>query len=277
MAGAWLVQLLAVAVLGAGLVNGPEWQSPPGIQLTTGIHAPGDIQSAAAIQSTGGLGSTSETQSMGDSHPMATTHSTAGIPSSTDEIQVDREARTVSFTATLQSEAFRNSLPPDHQYHAVVNREGGAADKALFVTDADDGAIAAALRELGAQDGGGVPMSAWNYRWVPLVTAPASRVNGSRIHVSVQWGGSGGNRDLDELLADPGGEGIQMRFGGNEEHDHLWESGCILCLFSCPGGVISNASYTIRDHQRSATTFEPDDQLPPDGSQVTITLALAPG
>ncbi len=192
------------------------------------------------------------------------------------ELCVDRQARSVTFDATLQADAFLRSLPPDHQYHAVVNREGSAAGKALFVTDADDGELARILREMGARDGGGVPMAAWDLRWIPLVSAPGSRVSGTRVEVRVHWDGADRAYGLDELLEDPGGEGIEMRFGGNEEHDHEWNSGCILCLFSCPGGVVSNAAYSIRDHQRSRTTFEVGPHLPPDGTEVTISLKLAP-
>ena len=191
-------------------------------------------------------------------------------------IEVDRAARSLSFSATLQREAFHGSLPPDHQYHAVVSRTGGAADKALFATDADDEEVARLLRELGAEDGGGVPMSAWNLRWLPLVNAPTARVEGSRIQVTVEWEGGEGPYTLAELLDDPGGAGVEMRFGGNEMQNHEWESGCILCLFSCPGGVISNSAYTIRDHQRGVTSFEGSDLLPGDGTEVTITLTLVP-
>lgn len=191
-------------------------------------------------------------------------------------ITVDRASRSLSFTATVQREVFDRSLPPDHQYHAVVSRSGGAADKALFAADADDQEVARLLREMGAEDGGGVPMSAWNLRWLPLVQAPTSRVEGSRVQVMVEWEGGERPYTLEELLHDPGGAGVEMRFGGNEVHDHEWESGCILCLFSCPGGVISNSAYTIRDHQRGVTTFEGSDLLPGDGTEVTISLALVP-
>ncbi len=178
--------------------------------------------------------------------------------------------------ARAQGTAFVNSLPPDHQYHALVHEDGGAAPRALFTTAVSDEEVARALRELGAQDGGGVPMAAWNLRWVPLVPQPAARVAGTPIRVTVTWEGAAREYALGELLRDPGGEGVDMRFGGNEEHDHEWDSGCIMCLFSCPGGVISNAAYTIRDHQRGATAFEPGDDFPPDGSEVIISLTLSP-
>lgn len=193
-----------------------------------------------------------------------------------DGLVVDPEARTVSFPAVVRSEAFQASLPPDHQYHAVVHEDGGAAGKALFTTPVSDTEIARALRALGAEDGGGVPMAAWQLRWVPVVPQPASRVSGSPITVTVHWEGASSPQPLIRLLEDPGGRGIDMRFGGNESHEGDWHSGCILCLFSCPGGVISNAAYSIRDHQRAVTTFDPSDRLPPDGTPVTITLRLDP-
>ncbi len=192
------------------------------------------------------------------------------------ELQVDPEARSIRLLASAQGGSFLNSVPPDHQYHALVSESGSAAAKSLFVTQVSDQEIARILREMGAEDGGGVPLAAWNLRWVPLVPQPAARVQGSNIQVSVSWEGAPRDYSLSELLQDPGGEGITMRFGGNEEHDHEWDSGCIMCLFSCPGGVISNASYSIRDHQRGATSFEPSDEFPPDGSEVVITLTLGP-
>ncbi len=193
------------------------------------------------------------------------------------EIRVDRESRSLSFTATVQARAFRSSLPPDHQYHAIVHRDGGAAGKSLMVTNAPDIEVARALRDLDAQDGGGVPLSAWNLRWVPLVPQPNARVRGTPLEISVHWDGAPRSYLLEELLHDPGGHGAEWRFGGNEEHDDHWHSGCILCLFSCPGGVMSNAAYTIRDHQRAETVFEPGDLLPPDGTEVTITVTLLSG
>jgi hypothetical protein len=194
------------------------------------------------------------------------------------ELLVDGETRTLRLAAWAQGTAFLNSLPPDHQYHALVQEGGSAATKALFVTRVNRREVARALRELGAEDGGGVPLAAWNLRWVPLVPQPTSRVGGSALRVQVEWQGAERPYDLEELLADPGGEGVDMRFGGNEEHDEEWSSGCIMCLFSCPGGVVSNAAYTIRDHQRSATSFEPVGPFPADGARVVITLTLsAPG
>lgn len=197
-------------------------------------------------------------------------------PPQAGELQVDRDARAVRLLASTQGGAFLNSLPPDHQYHALVHVSGGAAAKSLFVTEVANLEVARVLRTLGAEDGGGVPLAAWNLRWIPLVPQPATRVEGSRVRVTVTWDGAHREYALEDLLHDPGGEGVEMRFGGNEEHHHEWESGCIMCLYSCPGGVVSNAAYTIRDHQRGVTAFEPTDLLPPDGTEVVITLTVDP-
>jgi hypothetical protein len=149
--------------------------------------------------------------------------------------------------------------------------------KALFRTPASDAEIARVLREMGADDAGGLPLAAWTLRRVPLVPHPSSHVLGTRTEVTVRWEGSDRAYHLHELLEDSGGHGVHVHFGGNERHDDHWPSGCIICLFSCPGGVLSNAAYSIRDHVRERTDFAPGDLLPPDGTPVTLTINLVPG
>lgn len=195
-------------------------------------------------------------------------------PQGADSLVVDLDRRVLSLDGTAQPSTFRASTPPDHRYHALVSRSGSASGASLLVTDADDLRIAAALRELGALDGGGIPMAAWTLRHLPFLPQPSRRVSGSLIRVELEWDGSRGIHDLNALLDDPGGRGVEMRFAGNEAQNHHWESGCVVCLYSCPGGVISNAAYTIRDHQRGITRFDPSPLCPPDGTPVRIHLRL---
>ncbi len=195
---------------------------------------------------------------------------------SSSMVQVDRERRTITLTAEARPSAFLASTDPDDRYHALVSRSGGAMAKSLMVTDAEDQQIALALRSLGAEDAGGVPMSAWNRRAIPFVPGPGSRVAGTRVEVLITWEGADRSYTLGELLGEEGATGVEIRFGGNEEHDHHWPSGCIICLYSCPGGVLSNALKTIRDHSRGHS-FSPGDLFPPDGTTLTVTLQLIPG
>lgn len=179
--------------------------------------------------------------------------------------------------ATLQPRAFAEAEGDDALYHALVHEGGGAAAKALLTTPTRDSEIARVLRAFGAEDGGGVPMSAWNLRRLPFLSAPRRRVRGSPIRLDVEWEGWALPRPLESLLLDPGGRGVAFRFGGNEEHDHLWDSGCVACLFSCPGGVISNERYAIRDRIRGVTRFLPVPDLPPDGTGVSVLISLETG
>jgi len=179
--------------------------------------------------------------------------------------------------ATLQPRAFASAAGDDAQYHALVHEDGGAAGKALLTTPTRDSEIARVLRAFGAEDGGGVPMSAWNLRRLPFLPAPRRQVRGTPIRLEVEWEGWPAPRPLESLLLDPGGRGIAFRFGGNEEHDHLWDSGCVACLFSCPGGVISNERYAIRDQVRGVTRFLPISDLPADGTRVSVLIAIEAG
>ncbi len=191
------------------------------------------------------------------------------------EVDPPRSPHLLRFPATLQPGAFASGAGDDAQYHALVYAEGSAAGKALLTTPFPDLEAARTLRARGAQDGGGVPMSAWTLRRLPLVPQPNRRVQGSPVRMTVMWDGWEEPRELSSLLEDPGGRGLSLRFGGNEEQNHHWDSGCIVCLFSCPGGVVSNANYSIRDHVRGATSFSPASDLPPDETEVTVTLELA--
>ncbi len=182
--------------------------------------------------------------------------------------------RRLQLPGTLQALAFRSASGEDAGYHALVYEGGGAAAKALLTTPVPDLEVAERLRELGAQDGGGVPMAAWNLRHLPLVRPPGARVAGTALRVLVEWEGWESPRDFSTLLQDPGGQGVAFRFGGNEEQDPLWDSGCIACLFSCPGGVISNERYTIRDHVRGVTHFSPAVDLPEADTSVAVTIEL---
>ena len=191
-------------------------------------------------------------------------------------IEVDHMRRTITLVAEATPTAFLASGGPDDRYHALVSRSGGAVGKSLMATDVNDRQIAEALRSLGADDAGGVPMSAWNRRAIPFLPGPGSRVAGTRVEVLVTWEGARRSYTLGELLGDPGPGEVEIRFGGNEEHDHHWPSGCIICLYSCPGGVLSNALRTIRDHSRGHS-FAPTDLFPPDGTLLTVTLQVLPG
>jgi hypothetical protein len=68
---------------------------------------------------------------------------------------------------------------------------------------------------------------------------------------------------------------LDFRFGGNRDLIHHWHSGCLVCLYSCPGAKVGNAAYTVRDYATGATKFSPRaDRLPKPGSEVVIILRM---
>ncbi|HEV7671059.1 MAG TPA: hypothetical protein VGS22_21285 [Thermoanaerobaculia bacterium] len=57
----------------------------------------------------------------------------------------------------------------------------------------------------------------------------------------------------------------------------LAHSGCLICLYSCPGSKIGNRAYTVRDYTNKTTAFRVrEGVLPKDGTEVTIVLRAVP-
>lgn len=66
-----------------------------------------------------------------------------------------------------------------------------------------------------------------------------------------------------------------MKFGGHQANIPEWKSGCVVCLYSCPGSKVGNARYTVRDFVDEATRFTVlPGALPEDGTEVTIIFRL---
>jgi hypothetical protein len=93
--------------------------------------------------------------------------------------------------------------------------------------------------------------------------------------VFVEWRGSGRRIPLAELIAEKGHATprLDFRYGGNERWQEQFHSGCIVCLYSCPGGAIGNRVHPIRDYVRDGVVYTSiPKRLPPSGTKVTIIL-----
>ena len=68
-----------------------------------------------------------------------------------------------------------------------------------------------------------------------------------------------------------------IRFGGNIKSAYAANTGCILCLESCPVGITSNAAYGygVIENTNTPQFFGNADILPEDGTIVTVTFTLA--
>jgi hypothetical protein len=184
---------------------------------------------------------------------------------------------TISFPARVQSDQFEPRLLGMPGYHLLVSQRGNAASAALLVTAVTDAEVLDALEALGARPGDGLDMDSWDERKDPASPAADKQIVGPPVDVFVRVPGRAALLRLDEILEDPAGRGFEMRLGGHRANIPHWHSGCVICLYSCPGSKIGNARYTVRDYVRDTTAFRVrPGVLPPDGSTVEIVLRLLP-
>ena len=189
-----------------------------------------------------------------------------------------RPPNEVEFTAIVHRARFERSLlglgMPG--YHAVVWKGGSAAGAGLFEADVSDTDVLDALERL-RRPGPAIPIDAWEKRRDAKSRAPDTVIAGPAVDVLVRLPGRGSLAPLSELLVDPGGRGLDLRFGNNRANIAKWGSGCIVCLYSCPGSKVGNARYTLRDYENGVTSFRVrDGVLPADGTRVGIVLRLKP-
>lgn len=190
---------------------------------------------------------------------------------------IDRTRREVRITARVQPDAMSRAvgLFSVKGHHAIVWKGGRASDRALFVSDVSDAGVRRALSALGAKAGENLTAATWNDRQDPTSSEPDKRVIGTPIEVFVEWRGSRGRVALQHLIAEKGQTQpkLDLRYGGNERYRAEFRSGCIVCLYSCPGGAIGNHAHPIRDYVRDGVVYSSRPQrLPAAGTRVTIIL-----
>jgi hypothetical protein len=163
-------------------------------------------------------------------------------------------------------------------YHFIVWHDGRAASRSLFRAEVSDVQVLDAIEALGAVPGNALSIDTWDERNDPDSTAPDKLIEGPPVDVYVIFPGQSEPLALEDILLDPGQRGFDMRFGGHRDNIGQWHSGCVVCLYSCPGSKIGNASYTVREFVDGATRFRVrPGVLPEDGTEVTIRVELAAG
>ncbi|MFQ5719663.1 MAG: YdjY domain-containing protein [Acidobacteriota bacterium] len=177
----------------------------------------------------------------------------------------------IRFDAVAQAGRFTRGAMPG--YHALVFREGASAGSALLVADVTDEQVLDALTALGAVPGDALGLDTWDDRNNRASQAPDRTIEGPAIEVLIRIPGRGPPVPLATLLTDSGRRGLDLRFGGHRANIPAWRSGCIVCLFSCPGSKIGNAAYTIRDYVDGTARFGVrPGVLPEDGGRVEVVV-----
>lgn len=198
----------------------------------------------------------------------------AGAPPPADDVVVLRESRAIQFPAVVTAGDFTGAGDMSG-YHFLVWEGGRAAHQSLLKARVTDVQVLDALDELGAEPGNGLDIDTWDARHDPDATAPDRTIVGPPVGIEVLVPGRDEPLRLEDILEDPGGRGFAMRYGGHRDNIPEWHSGCVVCLFSCPGSKVGNAAYTVRDFVHEATSFRlRPGVLPPDGTEVTVRLIL---
>lgn len=187
---------------------------------------------------------------------------------------IDRAHGEVRIPATVQPNAMDRPFGVQG-HHAIVWDGGKAKHWALFVSPVLDHDVRMALDAIGAKRGENLTVATWTERENANSREPDKRVEGSLIDVFIEWDRK--RVPLAALLAEKGKTAPQLdfRYGGNERWQSEFHSGCIVCLYSCPGGAIGNHAHPIRDSVRDGVVYASrPERLPPAGSKVTIILKL---
>jgi hypothetical protein len=185
-----------------------------------------------------------------------------------------RRPNEIEFEATVHARPFDAGwMMPG--YHAVVSKSGRMSHAALLRAEVTDTEILGALESLAGPARGNLPMAAWEKRNDPGNPEPDRFIEGPAVEILLRLPGKPGLVPLAAVLQDPGGRGLDMRLAGNRANIPKWMSGCVVCLYSCPGGKIGNARYTVRDWYRKRTRFRArPGALPPDGTPVGVVVRL---
>ena len=185
-----------------------------------------------------------------DAMPEAGTEVTFTITVDETSLVVNEENGTVSLNALSTGYA-------ESTIHAIVNENGSNADKTLFTTAAQTKDFYDAVKRLGGEDGNNIALDDAD-----------GIIEGTSLGVDVEEGVD--NYSFEELFTTSEDRSMDMRFGGNLEVNQDLGTGCVMCLESCPAGIVSNAAFEYQEK----ITFGPSDKMPEKGSHIIVTFSV---
>ncbi len=181
--------------------------------------------------------------------------------STSQPLRVDANNHTVTMLVQINGRFLT-----DDTRHGIVFKEGSNGHKSLFMGYATPKAFYEALKQAGATPGENMTMD----------NKEATHVAGSKLDISVNWQGATKTYSFDEVIVDSNSKKLDMRFGGNLAAAEEKKTGCLVCLDSCPVGIVSNATYTYGAvEKRGEVKFKGNASvLPPDNTLATVTFKV---
>ncbi|STL56408.1 putative lipoprotein [Escherichia coli] len=148
--------------------------------------------------------------------------------SNSQPLRVDANNHTVTMLVQINGRFLT-----DDTRHGIVFKDGSNGHKSLFM-------VMRPRKHF---------MSPERGRWyagrnMTMDNKETTHVTGSKLDISVNWQGAAKAYSFDEVIVDSNGKKLDMRFGGNLTAAEEKKTGCLVCLDSCPVGIVSNATYT---------------------------------
>jgi ferredoxin len=174
-------------------------------------------------------------------------------------IKINEKDKSLTFLAEVNGKYFHQPTR-----HGVIFKDGKLGDKPIFRAYVDPKTFHDSLIKLGFKPGNNMTME----------NKETTLVEGNGLGVTVTWEGAKKEYRLDEVIKDSNGKPILIRFGGNLSNAIQYNTGCLICLDSCPVGITSNASYTYGAvEKRNEVGFTGNKEvLPPDGTRVVFKV-----
>lgn len=181
--------------------------------------------------------------------------------SNSQPLRVDANNHTVTMLVQINGRFLT-----DVTRHGIVFKDGSNGHKSLFMAYATPKAFYEALKEAGGTPGENMTMD----------NKETTLVTGSKLDISVNWQGAAKAYSFDEVIVDSNGKKLDMRFGGNLTAAEEKKTGCLVCLDSCPVGIVSNATYTYGAvEKRGEVKFKGNASvLPADNTLATVTFKI---
>lgn len=176
-------------------------------------------------------------------------------------LSVDKDKGVVTILAKVNGKYFYQPTR-----HCVIWEGGKFGDKPVFQSFVTPEQFYNALMAIGAKPGENMT----------LQNMETTHVQGDKLDVTVTWDGAPKAYTLDEVIKDTNKTPIDIRFGGNLATAKDKNTGCLICLDSCPVGITSNAAYTYGavEKRKEVEFYGNKDVLPADGTLVTIQLKV---
>ena len=177
-------------------------------------------------------------------------------------ITTDTAKQTVTIYAQVNGKYFTES-----SRHGVVFKDGSNGEKCIFRGLCSEKEFYGAMIACGFEPGDNLP--------VPC--EDGAIIDGQKVSVNVTWEGQEEPVPFEKCIKTGDGKEYKAdwRFGGNIKSAYAANTGCILCLESCPVGICSNAAYGygVIENTKTQEFYGNDEVVPADGTIVQITFS----